>query len=161
MIIALDASASATLTNSATETVLKSHVLEPKALSAGKAYRVRARVQAPGTNSTDTLRVRLRVGPTTLTGSVIADTGAVDVANADVAVVEALFAVRADGVIVADGEAAIGALGTATKRPSGGVVTGMNFALAQRIEVTGVWSVANAGNQAIADLLVVEEIGAI
>ena len=161
MIVHLDAVASAALTNSTAETVVKSHVLQPNSLKAGKAYKIRARGNCPSTNSTDTLTLRLRLGDTTLTGDVVAASAAVDVANAAVGVLEAHIYVRADGSIVADSEACLGALGTAGKLVSGGVVTGLDFADALRVELTGAWSVANAGNQFVADLLAIEEVGSI
>src|SRR5688572_13322693 len=97
---------SAALTNSTAETVLASLVLPAYHAQVGKRYRVRAQVRATATNSTDTLAVDLRFGPTTLTGTVIASAAATDVADNNVTIVDAEVVIRAVGT--AGGFAATG-----------------------------------------------------
>lgn len=148
------------LSNSTAETVLASHVFPAGGMChAGKQYRIVASVIASATNSTDTLQIRLRVGPTTLTGTVVADGTAVDVANNDKVVFNIVGQCRAGGVIVFAGSASvIGAEGTATMRVAFEEVTLANHLLAQRFELTGAWSVASASNSCRADVFVVDEI---
>ncbi len=148
------------LTNSTTETVLGSYEIPANGLQAGKVYTLSGAVVATATNSTDTLRIRVRVGPTTLTGTVVADSGAVDVANGDVVAWSLTATVRNTGgtsvVIVSGFCSAPGAEGTATARVAFESLS-IDSAVAQKIEATGVWSVANAGNSCRCDAFTVSE----
>lgn len=149
------------LTNSTAETVLASYTIPAYAPQVGKRYRVRLAVVASSTNSTDTLRVRLRAGPTTLTGTVIVDGTAVDVANADLIYADVEVTVRSvgsSGAMVWGGLFSItGAEGTATAR-SVYESTTPDLTAALRLEVTGTWSVASASNICAAQILSVDEI---
>jgi hypothetical protein len=149
------------LTNSTTETVLGSYEIPANGLQAGKVYQMSGAVLATATNSTDTLRIRVRVGPTTLTGTVVADSGAVDVANGDVVAWSLTATVRNTGstsvVLVSGFCSAPGAEGTATARVAFESLS-IDSAVAQKIEATGVWSVANAGNSCRCDSFVVAEM---
>lgn len=148
------------LTNSTAETVLGSYEIPANGLQAGKVYTLSGAVVATATNSTDTLRIRVRVGPTTLTGTVVADSGAVDVANGDVVAWSLTATVRNTGgtsvVIVSGFCSAPGAEGTATARVAFESLS-LDSAVAQKIEATGVWSVANAGNSCRCDSFLVAE----
>lgn len=148
------------LTNSTAETVLGSYEIPANGLQAGKVYTLSGAVVATATNATDTLRIRVRVGPTTLTGTVVADSGAVDVANGDVVAWSLTATVRNTGstsvVIVSGFCTAPGAEGTATARVAFESLS-IDSAVAQKIEATGVWSVANAGNSCRCDSFVVAE----
>ena len=148
------------LTNSTTETVLGSYEIPANGLQAGKVYTMSGAIVATATNSTDTLRIRVRVGPTTLTGTVVADSGAVDVANGDVVAWSLTATVRNTGsasvVIVSGFCTAPGAEGTATARVAFESLS-LDSAAAQKIEATGVWSVANAGNSCRCDSFIVAE----
>ena len=148
------------LTNSTTETVLGSYEIPANGLQAGKVYTMSGAVVATATNSTDTLRIRVRVGPTTLTGTVVADSGAVDVANGDVVAWTLTATVRNTGstsvVIVSGFCTAPGAEGTATARVAFESLS-LDSAAAQKIEATGLWSVANAGNSCRCDSFIVAE----
>lgn len=148
------------LTNSTAETVLGSYEIPANGLQAGKVYHLSGAVVATATNSTDTLRIRVRVGPTTLTGTVVADSGAVDVANGDVVAWSLTATVRNTGstsvVIVSGFCSAPGAEGTATARVAFESLS-IDSAVAQKIEATGVWSVANAGNSCRCDAFTVSE----
>lgn len=153
-------SAGTALTNSTTETVLGSYEIPANGLQAGKVYTLSGAVVATATNSTDTLRIRVRVGPTTLTGTVVADSGAVDVANGDVVAWSLTATVRNTGstsvVIVSGFCSAPGAEGTATARVAFESLS-IDSAVAQKIEATGLWSVANAGNSCRCDHFTVAE----
>lgn len=148
------------LTASSTETVLASHTLKAYSLQPGKVYRLHAAVLATATNSTDTLTVKVRVGPTTLTGTVCASTGAVDVANSDVAVADLHLVVRdadSSSVVLVSGSASIlGAEGTATMRAAFESLA-LDNAADQLVEVTGQWSSTNAGNSCRADAFLIFE----
>jgi len=154
-------SAGTALTNSTTETVLGSYEIPANGLQAGKVYQMSGAVVATATNSTDTLRIRVRVGPTTLTGTVVADSGAVDVANGDLVAWNLTATVRNTGstsvVIVAGTCSAPGAEGTATARVAFESLS-IDSTVAQKIEATGVWSVANAGNSCRCDSFLVAEM---
>lgn len=136
------------LSNATAETLLGSTVLVAGALQPGKVIKVRGSVRATATNSTDTLNVKVRLGPTTLTGTVIFDATAVDVADANVMVFDVELVPRATLTdVVAVGFGTIeGAVGTVTARGAHVIVGSLNFAVAQRIEVTGTWSVASSSN---------------
>lgn len=143
------------LTNSTTETVLASTQLPANALQAGQVYREQFAVIATATNSTDTLRVRARIGPTTLTGTVVADGTAVDVANSDVIVGTIECNVRSvstvTATVICSGLVSVeGAETTATARVQFEELS-LTTTSAQNLEITGVWSVANAGNSCRAD----------
>jgi hypothetical protein len=154
-------SAGTALTNSTTETVLGSYEIPANGLQAGKVYQLSGAVVATATNSTDTLRIRVRVGPTTLTGTVVADSAAVDVANGDVVAWNLTATVRNTGstsvVLVSGFCSAPGAEGTATARVAFESLS-LDSTVAQKIEATGVWSVANAGNSCRCDSFIVAEM---
>jgi hypothetical protein len=153
-VLAVNTAAGTALSNSTTQTVLASYQAPANAMQVGKVYKLRALVRATSTNSTDTLQVRLRVGPTTLTGTVVADGTAVDVANNDVIVVDVEFSVRSvgsSGVVIASGFASVeGAEGTATMRVAFEPLT-LDSTVAQNFEITGLWSVASASNSCQAE----------
>ena len=151
------------LSNSTTETVLASAELSANTLQRGKLIKIHGAVIATATNSTDTLNVKLRVGPTTLTGTVVGASGAVDVANNDVVVIDVTCVPRAapaasttvlcDGLITAPG-----AEGTATARAAFESLS-IDTTAAQLVELTGTWSAASSGDSARADqLLVIDSI---
>ena len=154
-------SAGTALTNSTAETVLGSYEIPANGLQAGKVYHLSGAVLATATNSTDTLRIRVRVGPTTITGTVVADSGAVDVANGDLVAWSLTATVRNTGatsvVIVAGTCSAPGAEGTATARVAFESLS-IDSTVAQKIEATGLWSVANAGNSCRCDSFIVAEM---
>jgi uncharacterized lipoprotein YmbA len=148
-LIARDLAAGTALTNTTTETALASHTLAAYHFQAGHVYSLRASVRATATNATDTLRVRVRLGEASPTGTVLADSGAVDVADNDVVVVDLRLTCRSTGtagvVAVAGSISAPGAEGTATMRVAF-EIDSLDTTAAQLLEVTGEWSVANAGN---------------
>ena len=149
------------LTASSSETVLASDTLAAYALQPGKVYRVRAAVIATATNSTDTLTVRLRVGPTTLTGTVVGSSGAVDAANSDVVIVDVEMVVRdadASSVVLCHGlMTAVGAEATVTARGAFESLA-LDSGVAQIIEITGQWSSTSGGNSCRCDALTITEL---
>jgi len=148
--------------DSTTETVLASYALPAYSLQPGKVYHLHGAVIATATNSTDTHTVVVRVGPTTLTGTVVGTSGAVDVADNGIVVVDLYLTVRdADGasnVIVSGFVSAAGVEGTVTARAAFEQLTTLDSGVAQRIELTGDWSVASASNSCRADAFILSEI---
>lgn len=159
LIYALVAAGTA-LTNSTSETVLASTELPAYSKQKDKVYHIHAAAIATATNSTDTLTVRLRVGPTTLTGTVVGSSGAVDVANNDVVTADIWCTVRAAGaasaVLCSGYVATLGAEGTATARVAFEQLS-LDTTVAQKLELTGQWSVASASNSCRADAFIVQE----
>jgi hypothetical protein len=162
---AYSATASGTThTNTTDETVLGSYDIPASTLKAGTTLRVRFGVITPSTNAADTYTVRLRLGPTTLTGTALITTAATDVANNDVCVGNFALTARA-----APGAAAecVGC-GTYNNFAAYGAgvggaqlttyLTETNFATngILKLEVTGDWSAANASDQAHLDFMYVE-----
>lgn len=157
--LSLLTSAGTALSNSTTHTVLASYSLPANSIIAGKRYRVHGAVIATATNSTDTLRVRFLVGPTTLTGTAVVDGTAVDVADNDKIVFELVGVCRASGVMVWSGFATIeGAEGTVTARAAFEQLTVSDTTAACLFEITGLWSVASASNSCRCDNFIVDEI---
>lgn len=150
--------ASTALTNSTTETNFDNSTLTIPAnsLNVGDVIRVRAQVIATATNSTDTLTVKLKLGSTA-----VASTGAVDVANNDIAYIDADLVVRtigATGTLVATGAVGLGVEGTATAKPFKLASTTVDTTAALTLAVSGQWSVANAGDSCRLDVCNVQII---
>lgn len=147
--------ASAAVTNTVAETAFdKTYVQPANTLRAGDVLKIRLLVRATSTNSTDTLNVKLKIGTT-----VLAATGAVDVANDDCAYIDVDVVIRtigATGTLVAMGQTSLGVLGTATFRPAHLASTAVDTTAAQTISATATWSVANAGNSCRLEILSVE-----
>lgn len=132
----------------------KSYTIPAGALRVGDVIRIRAQVIATATNSTDTLNVKLKIGTTTL-----AATGAVDVANDDVAVVDVTLVVRtigATGTFIAFGHAGLGVAGTATQKNVFLGSTAIDTTAAQAVTVSATWSSTDAGNSCRLDALTIE-----
>jgi hypothetical protein len=148
-LITRDLAAGTPLTNSIAETVLASHSLAAAHFQAGHVYGFRASVRVTAVAAAHTLQVRVRLGDATLTGTVLADSGAVAVSANDVVVIDLQLTCRVQGtagvVLVAGSISAPGAEGTATLRVAL-EVDGVDTTVAQLLEVTGVWSVADVGN---------------
>ena len=146
--------ASATITNTTTETDFsQTAVISANTLKAGDLIRVQAHAVVSSSNSTDTLTVKLKIGSTT-----IVSTGALDVANNDVVLIDALLVVRtfgASGTFVASGIVNIGVPGTATVKAFNLASTTIDTTVNQTIKLTGQWSVAHASNVVALQSLVV------
>jgi hypothetical protein len=151
---------SATVTNTTAETTFSNGTVTVPAnsLKVGDRLRVRQLVVFPATNATDTARIRMYLGATSLL-----DTGAVDVANGDNALLEVNLTIRtvgAGGTYVASGTWTLGTPGTSTLRSGFVNSTAIDTTVANAFTTTVTWSVANAGNQAILRQSAVEVIGA-
>lgn len=137
--------ASANVTNTNTETAFDvSFTIKKNTLKVGDKIRIRARVSAPTTNSTDTLTLKLKIGST-----VVVATGAVDVADGDAGIIDAELTIRtigASGTFVASGHWVLGVPGTATVRGAVLASTVIDTTADQAVTVTATWSVASASN---------------
>lgn len=147
---------SAAVTNTTTETTFdKSYTIPANTLKAGDVIHIHAQAIATATNNADTLTVKLKLGST-----VIANTGAVDVANNDAATIDATLIIRsvgATGTLVAEGWVSLGVPGTATTRAFAVASTTIDTTATQAITVTGQWSAADANDSALLRILAVEK----
>lgn len=150
-VVLSSSAASAAVTNTVTETNFdKTFVIPAGSLQVGQVIRVRAQAIATSTNSTDTLNVRLKFGSTTILA-----TGALDVANNDLAYIEADVVIRtigASGTMVAAGLTCIGVEGTATAKPGKLASTTVDTTAAITVAVSAQWSVASASNSVRLDV---------
>lgn len=146
---------SAAVSNTTTETAFdKSFAIPANSLVAGEVLTIQGQGIATATNSTDTLRCKLYLGTT-----VIADTGALDVANNDIFTFQATLIIRtigASGTFVAEGEVSIGTPGTATVKTFVLGSTAIDTTVANTLAIKATWSVANAGNSVRLDVMDVE-----
>jgi hypothetical protein len=140
------------LTNSTSETVLASHTIKAGWLSAGAKVRLEGLVRVTANNSTTTLTPRLRIGATTLTGTVLIAGTATDTAVDHVFTFmytllffggpSATAAVRGMGrytqLAAAGGNLVNTVLGT------GGVGSTLDTTGPLLCEITGQWSAADA-----------------
>jgi len=148
--------ASAAVTNTTTETAFdKTAVFPAGSLNEGDILKIFVQGIATATNSTDTLKAKLYIGSTA-----IVDTGAIDVANNDIFVIDAKLIIRtvgASGTLVASGWASIGTQLSATCKPFYLASTAVDTTAAQTLSVKATWSVANAGNSCRLDMLSVSK----
>jgi hypothetical protein len=146
------------ITNTVAETAFnKTAVFAPNTLKVGDFIHILAHVLCPATNSTDTLLLKLKIGATVLVA-----TAAVDVANADIGLIDFVLCIRtvgAGGTFIGVGTQALGTPGTVTSKPVNLASTAIDTTASQTISVTATWSVANAGDQAELDLLCVNRNG--
>lgn len=152
------------LTNSTSHTRLDVATIPAASMKLGKSYRAAGTVRATATNSTNTLRCRVLLGPTTLTGTAIADSGALDVTNDDIFSFDLEITPRAisatAGICIVTGSySVLGASGTVTRRAAFTTVSSLNtLSAAQLVEITGLWDTANAGNSCQCEDFVLEEL---
>jgi len=154
--------ASATLTNTTTETALDTLAIPANSLVAGSTIRVKSMGIAPATNGSDALQVFLSLGPTTTAiasrEEVLATTDA-NVDNDDVWYIDAIIQVRTIGT----GGTAVAmveyqdpdAVGTAKKSIIKASFT-LNTTVEQTLGVSAQWSNADAGNQCHSDIFTVD-----
>lgn len=148
--------ASATIAETTAETAFdKSFTIPANMLQAGDILRIRALATAPSTNSSDTLNLKLKIGSTEIFA-----TGAVDVVNGDVGLIECDLQIRTigeTGAFVALGKQILDAVGTALVSAAKGSTT-LDTTAAQALTVTATWSVSHADNQVRLDQFTVELI---
>lgn len=149
-------------TNSTDEAVLGVYTIPANTLKAGSVLRCRALISVTADNANTTLTARLRLGATTLTGTELIVTSAVDTSANHVVVMDyTLSSTAAPGAAVSCRGSGYfsepGAVGGAFKTAvlgTGGA--GANFATngALRLEVTADWSAADANSCRLEQLVV-------
>jgi len=142
--------ASAAVTTTAVATKFdKSYTFPVNSLYAGDVIRVVAEAIATATNSTDTLTLELMIGST-----VIASTGAIDVANNDSFLFQSDITIRtsgASGTLVATTNVNT-ATGNATFKSIILGSTAIDTTATQQVAVRATWSSNNAGNSCRLDV---------
>lgn len=127
----------------------------------GKVYGFECGIVVNDNNSTDTLTLAVRFGSssTVTSNTAIATSAAVDVADADVAIVKGTIHVQSATRIVFVVEMAEpDAIGTITMKNQGPVLFTSVADTAYYLDITGDWSVAHADNEAAAMCFAVWEI---
>lgn len=156
----VSAAAGTAVAASSAEAVSASVTIPANTINTGTMIRIRGKVRATATVSTDTLQYRLRFGTTTLTGTSLIAGTATDPADNDTLSFDfTLFGLAAAGATSA-------MIGFGNFTQPGGTSTvyaemkTTNFATngALLIESTLKWSTANA-NSAIVEMMVVEVYG--
>lgn len=147
--------ASADVENTTDETAFnKTVVIAAGSLVAGSTIRIRGVVKVTDNNSTDTLTLKLKLGST-----VLCTTAAVDVADDDVGLVDALVTIRtagSSGTLVSSAMHTLGVPGTATMKSYLLTSTAIDTTAAQTVSMTATWSVAHADDECNLEQLVVE-----
>lgn len=131
------------VTNTVAETVMASFAIPAGALKQGRIIDFFAAAIATATNGTDTFRYRVRLGG--VAGAVVADTGAIDLANNDVGVIAGQVVIREDGAAGSIVGAAHGVLKT-TAFNSLLDATAVDTTAALALVLTCQQSAASAGN---------------
>lgn len=162
-VLVLDIADGTTSESSSSEQVLKSHSIPARAPQAGKAFRFSAAVRTTNENSTDTLTLKVRLGPTTLTGTTLVSTGAVDQVDNDISQITGTIVFRD-----VDGASVIEAWGTYTDPDAEGIavkawaekITSLDLdpPAATLLELTATWSAAHADNDCAVVGWIVEEL---
>lgn len=137
---------SSAVTNTTTETVVGTFTIPAASLKVGNVIRFIAGIVASATNSTDTFRCRVRLGGAS--GTVVADTTAIDLANGDQGVMAGEITVRAVGASGSVAAASLSVLKT-TATPIAIAGTTVDTTAAITLVATITESVANAGNSAV------------
>lgn len=130
--------------DSTDEATLDSYTFTGTELAAQDVIEVSAKVVATATNGTDTLAVRLLVGT-----EEICTTGAVDVANSDVAMIHAKITLRAvgsSGSVSAHGYTSLGASGTVTAKVFAKAAASEDLSGSVSVSIRADWSAASASN---------------
>ena len=153
--------ASAAVTNTASETAFDKTVTIPaNSLVDGSLLHIRAWGIATGTDSTDTLQLKLRLADGTNTIALITTT-ALDVADNDTFVLDSWVTIRTDGAsgtLVASGWYAEDAEGTAAMQQDTVNSSTVDTTAEITIDVTANWSAAVSANTCRLDQLIVDRV---
>lgn len=136
---------SAAVANTATETAFDQSVTIPAGLlSIGSVIRIKAKVAATATHTTDTLQILCHLNTTA--GVTLATSSAVDVADNDLATLDITMTVRtigASGTFTVGGQSIV----KTTAKAVGTVSTiAIDTTAANAIVISALWSAADAGN---------------
>lgn len=144
---------SSAVTNVTAETIVGTFTIPANALKVGSVIEFLAGIIASATNSTDTFRVRVRIGG--VSGTVVADSTAIDLANGDTGVLRGQVVVRATGASGSIAAASQSILKT-TANPLVIGATTIDTTAAITLVATITESVASAGNSAVASVFTAE-----
>jgi hypothetical protein len=139
--------------NTTTEGSIARKAFAAGELLPGKVYGFECGVVVNDNNSTDTLTLAVRFGTssTVTSNTAIATSAAVDVADADVAIVRGTISVQSDSRLVFLVEMAEpDAIATITMKNQGPVLFASAANTAYYLDVTADWSVAHADNEVAA-----------
>lgn len=128
---------------SSAETVIATYSFAAGQLKTGSVIEFLAALLAVATNSTDTFQWRVRLGG--LTGTVVADSTAIDLANNDVGVLSGAIVVTDDGA-TGHIRALSQSMLKSTANPLVVGSTAIDTTAAQTLVITATHSSANAGN---------------
>lgn len=133
--------------NSAAHTRIDAWDAPANSLAPGKLINWTGAVVQSAVNGTDTLRVRCLVGATTLTGTAVADSGAVTGAANNTITWQLWVQILTVSTAVVWGSYSIlGVIGTVTHRAAYTALSSLDLTAALRFEVTGLFGAASAGN---------------
>lgn len=147
--------------NSTDEAVLGSYTIKANTLHAGKGIQVYFCGRVIDNNSTDTLTIRIRIGPTTLTGTAVYTSTAVDSEDGDVFVGWLMLKSRGlgdDQTVVAYGACNDPDATLEAAQHFAALITNLDTNVDNLIEITADWSVAHADNEVQLEDLTVFEI---
>ena len=138
------------VSNTTSETTMASVSFPAYVFKQDHIVRVRALVETPSTNSTDTLALKLKIGST-----VLSTVTAFDAANDDVAFIVFEGYIDADGELL-HGVAFDGRNGQSLANPEPSADVAFDTDAAKVFSLTGTWSVASADNNAVCKFFTVE-----
>lgn len=149
--------------SSAAEAVSASYTIPAGAAQLGKVFRFSYMTKTTSSNSTDELVVRVRLGPTTLTGTALFTSASVDQANDDVSCGHGEIVFRD-----IDGATVVECSGAGCASDASGTVAMYGWAVELTsldldpqadllLEVTLDWSASHASNSAVCTVLNVTE----
>ena len=153
----IGSAAQATGLTGSTETVAATINIPANLLIAGDQLAIMAAIAATGENSTDTLQVRIRIGG--LTGTVVADTGTVQMASATGAVLQAFLQAGVISATIGTMYGAGVAVAAATAKSVAASVTSLNNTAAIAVVVTYVFSSSSASDTANLNAFTVQRLG--
>lgn len=138
---------STTITNTNTETVFSNgtYTFPANFLQVGDVIRVRAKVFCIAENSTNTHRIRMYLGSTTL-----ADSTALQLAASDVVIIDLVLVVRtigASGTFIADGVVTDSVSATFAQAPFTVASTTVDTTATEALTIKSLASAASTGNQ--------------
>jgi len=145
--------------NTTTEGSIARKIFVANELSPGKVYHFGATVEVVDNNSTDTLTLAVRFGSssTVTSNTAVATSAAVDVADADQAVISGWIEVHSTTrAVIAIMMSEADAIGTISMKSHKAVLT-IAADTAYYLDVTADWSVAHADNEVAADSFYVSE----
>lgn len=137
------------INTTSTETVVYSTTIPANSLKVGDQLTVEGLIYNISVNATPTLRGRIRFGPTTITGTIVCDTGTISVIADNWLLLRATITVQAigaSGSIVASGSSHSIATSTNAGQSLAIVATTVDTTAALLLELTALWSASHASN---------------